>query len=421
MGFVLTSVRSPCSTVQGTDAGALRRHAERAFPCVARRLRHVSLALPNLGESTERGKDAEDAADPAEKVKCSGLETELWTSLRVVQQASELCVRARDAWDRTASEDFSVQTKADRTPVTALDLAVQYIIAHTLTSAFPRYGFVAEETGLPERPLLDDAVRLANSVDKHITEQVVRELTAKYFITHHSVDGAPDRFFVLDPIDGTKGWISRKHYCVGLALIDHSAGGELLLSVLSNPTFKDPSRRVLAAIRGIGCFSCSLDWHNSSSDRQVLQQLRARADERTRPVSWTISHTLKDNSRTPMLFGFGLPPVFLCCGSLVKYFYCSLALVDVFVQLPGTESDAVSLRSWDHAAGVLCVLESGGQVTDLIGGQLRMPFGPSFSIHSLILATSRNSRPYHRDLLVRCAPRDEVSWRIMLEKSSEEP
>ncbi|CAI7918280.1 unnamed protein product [Closterium sp. NIES-54] len=60
----------------------------------------------------------------------------------------------------------------------------------------------------------------------------------------------------------------------------------------------------------------------------------------------------------------------LCCGSLCKYAAVALGYAAVFIQhpLPGSPH----LKVWDHAAGVLCVTEAGGQVTDFAGQPLEL-------------------------------------------------
>lgn len=60
---------------------------------------------------------------------------------------------------------------------------------------------------------------------------------------------------------------------------------------------------------------------------------------------------------------FALP---FCCGSLCKYLAVAIGAVSV-VLLPQTKR---FVKVWDHAAGVICVLEAGGKVTDGEGADI---------------------------------------------------
>ncbi|CAI5959255.1 unnamed protein product, partial [Closterium sp. NIES-64] len=65
-----------------------------------------------------------------------------------------------------------------------------------------------------------------------------------------------------------------------------------------------------------------------------------------------------------------MPPIPPPLPSLCKYAAVALGYAAVFIQhpLPGSPH----LKVWDHAAGVLCVTEAGGQVTDFAGQPLEL-------------------------------------------------
>jgi 3'(2'), 5'-bisphosphate nucleotidase len=47
----------------------------------------------------------------------------------------------------------------------------------------------------------------------------------------------PDRYWTLDPIDGTKGFLRGDQYAIALALVEH---GEVVLGVLGCPNLPNP-------------------------------------------------------------------------------------------------------------------------------------------------------------------------------------
>jgi histidinol-phosphatase len=106
--------------------------------------------------------------------------------------------------------NFSVKTKADKTPVTQADVECEEAIRQTLLAAFPEYGFHGEETGQSNA----DAGCL----------------------------------WLVDPIDGTKSFIrGYPFFSTQIALMKN---GELVLGVSSSPMFDE----VAWAERGNGAW-----------------------------------------------------------------------------------------------------------------------------------------------------------------------
>lgn len=56
-----------------------------------------------------------------------------------------------------------------------------------------------------------------------------------------------------------------------------------------------------------------------------------------------------------------------CCGSLCKYMTVASGRASVFILRARAQT---AIKAWDHAVGVLCVHEAGGQVTDWRGSYL---------------------------------------------------
>lgn len=71
-------------------------------------------------------------------------------------------------------------------------------------------------------------------------------------------DAKGDTFFIVDPIDGTKGFLRGAHFAVGFCLCQRETA-EVLLSVIGCPTLPSPARfensepgAVFVAVRGSG-------------------------------------------------------------------------------------------------------------------------------------------------------------------------
>jgi 3'(2'), 5'-bisphosphate nucleotidase/inositol polyphosphate 1-phosphatase len=132
------------------------------------------------------------------------------------------------------------QNKDDDSPVTVADYGAQAVVAWCLLRAFPAaFSMVAEEDSAA---LMGDANRALRERIAALVTEVVREedpsvtLSVEQVIalidTGKAAGGAAGRHWVLDPIDGTRGFVGGRQYAVCLGLID---GGEVVVGVLGCP------------------------------------------------------------------------------------------------------------------------------------------------------------------------------------------
>ena len=129
-------------------------------------------------------------------------------------------------------------TKEDRSPVTVADFTIQAVVAYRLRATFPGAVLVAEER----------AERLREEEQAEMLETIAA-FTARFIpgATGEAVcdwidegAGEPgDRFWTLDPIDGTKGYRRGGHYATALALIED---GEVTCGGMSCPVGEDAYR-----------------------------------------------------------------------------------------------------------------------------------------------------------------------------------
>ena len=111
---------------------------------------------------------------------------------------------------RFAADGFEIIQKPDRSPVTSADLAVNRVLQSRLTSEFPHDGWLSEES--PDSP---------DRLQKR-------------------------RVWVVDPIDGTKAFISGEpEFCISVALIEQ---GQPVVAGIFNPSTDE----LFTATRGGG-------------------------------------------------------------------------------------------------------------------------------------------------------------------------
>lgn len=256
---------------------------------------------------------------------------------------------AREAFRICRNAPRQVRKKIDGTPVTAGDLAIQATVARMLKQNFEEDALIGEED-------------ISNSTQDTSLWREVNELAGFDALpilkeSRHPPPCKTLRFWCLDPIDGTKGFLTGGSYAIGLALMRHDNHNSTNTSSPILSTLALPAEGVI--LQGMNEVN-TLETHNED----VVNPRKTKNIEDKYPI-WMLSGesdlTLK-----------GLPPwTSLCCGSLVKYASVAQGQAIAFVQsLKGKRA-----LMWDHAAGVTAVIASGGNVTDEWGRSIRFGNG----------------------------------------------
>ena len=257
--------------------------------------------------------------------------------------------------------------KKDKSPVTVADLAAQVVVAHKLRDTLP---LVAEEDAgqLREEPAtLAKVTELAGSEVEGLSEDDVLRLLDK----GDFAGGAGGRFWCLDPIDGTKGFLRGEHYAVALGLIED---GKPLLGSLGCPALGDGGTVLTATPAGTF----------SGADKQAVSDASVPAEARL-VESVESGHTSQDDSAViAERLGITREPVRM--DSQAKYAAVAMGQADVYLRLP--TRPGYEERIWDHAAGAVCVTAAGGRVTDVDGKELDFGQGRTLKHNTGVIATS---------------------------------
>jgi len=287
-------------------------------------------------------------------------------ALQAVRAAAGLCRAVRqDALRLTLR-------KTDATPVTEADLGSQALIAGWLAERFPGDPLIAEE----DSRMLDADPSMAERVLSRI-RQGRPEADLRRLRTWIDSGGGPvgDRFWTLDPVDGTKGFVRGDQYVIALALIE---AGQVAVAAVAAPMLAidlrprpNPSGCVVVAVRGLGAWAVPLEGSGErrlrASDCRVPSEarlLRSVEDQHTDPKRLTRITERLELSR---------PPIAL--DSQAKYLIIAGGQAELLIRLlPSTRPDYKE-KLWDVAAGALVVGEAGGWVTDLHGETLDLTPG----------------------------------------------
>jgi 3'(2'), 5'-bisphosphate nucleotidase len=311
-------------------------------------------------------------------------------ALQAVQRACQLVQQVQDELVDAAL------TKSDASPVTVADFASQALVSFMLAQAFPKDVLVAEEDS---RTLTQDDYSL---------EQVTRFVSTFIGGTNREqvrawIDrgaGEPgDRFWTLDPIDGTKGFLRGDQYAVALALV---VGGRVQIGVLGCPNLgnlragesnpvngnwgeRDQAGGLFMAVRDQGAWSSPLAGE--------LKFERLQVSNRDDPVQARILRSFESghtNVSQVDLFAQALDvqASAIRMDSQAKYAVLAAGSGELYLRLISPQKPDYREKIWDQAAGSLLVEEAGGRVTDLDGKPLNFSMGRNLVKNRGVLASN---------------------------------
>lgn len=333
---------------------------------------------------------------------------ELDVGVKVVQMASSLCKTVQKG---LVSGSFNqVKSKNDDSPVTVADWSVQATVSWMLCKYFGRQSvsIIAEEDvqALSE----PDSVGLLEMVVNTVNETLAKAptyglngpseaLTAPEVLEAigrcNSSGGPVGKHWVLDPVDGTLGFVRGDQYAIALALIDD---GKVVIGVLGCPNYPlekeslnyhnnidrhtNPSN-----ISEVGCVIYTSKgsgeaWmqpliHGNEGiqgpNRAKLIKVSSIDDPALATFCESVEGANTNHSFTAGLAnGVGLRNKPLRVHSMVKYAAIARGDAEIYMKFA---KGGYKEKIWDHAAGVLIVQEAGGVVTDAGGRPLNFSRG----------------------------------------------
>lgn len=295
-----------------------------------------------------------------------------------VVAASIVCRSVQDALDQVRSI-----TKDDKSPVTVADYASQAVVGYALRERLGEVVLVAEEASNFLRDedhglLLEAVVAAVREVWADATAEAVLEA-----IDIGAGDTEHRRFWTLDPIDGTKGFLRNQQYAIALAFIEE---GVPTLGVMGCPNLpidlsesfdeRDAHGCLYLAVRGEGVYETRCD--TEDADLVRLTRLDHDAgDELVVCGSVEESHSNMTGTDRVLAWieeqGLGHAGEPALLDSQCKYAVVARGQADAYLRLP-TKKPYIE-RIWDHAAGACIAGESGAFVTDIRGNALDFSHG----------------------------------------------
>ncbi|MBV9687506.1 MAG: 3'(2'),5'-bisphosphate nucleotidase CysQ [Alphaproteobacteria bacterium] len=233
---------------------------------------------------------------------------------QLLQVARRAALAAGEAILKVYSTAFDVRLKADNTPVCEADLASERVIVAMLSEAFPDVPIASEE-----------------------------------LVEAEGLPACSARFWLVDPLDGTKEFIARNgEFAVLIALVED---GIPVLGVIHGPALG-----ITYAACGPGTATRHKSGHPPERisacipSRDGLVVIHSRSHENSRRLAEFLqSYPVRERKK---------------CGSALKFGVIAAGGADLYPRFGTT-------MEWDTAAGQAILESAGGSVETLAGTPLR--------------------------------------------------
>lgn len=313
-------------------------------------------------------------------IDLSGPETAF--ALEVIQEASAICQRVQGG--------MAVRglTKSDLSPVTVADFCVQAYVGRVIADRFPGAVLVAEERSkMLRRPDGAQTLALVAEFLQQSLDDIDPDKVCSW-IDHGAADPG-SRFWVLDPVDGTKGYLRGGQYAVALALVEN---GVVTMGALGCPNLDG---HCTPAACGSGCLTLARRgegaWWRSLNTDAAFQALRVSdcADPAQARILRSVESGHTNTGQIESVcarLGVAADPVLM--DSQAKYAVLAAGHGEMLFRMLSPKAPDYREKIWDQAAGAIVLEEAGGKITDLHGKPLDFSRGRTLAANTGVFASN---------------------------------
>ncbi len=277
--------------------------------------------------------------------------------LDAVRQAAELCRQVQ------LTHLSETSHKIGNEPVTIADYGSQAILCRAISRAFPEDAILAEEHGSQFVALVAEPQRaqIAEMVGEVLGETVAEADVVRWL--DYGQGRQAVRTWVIDPIDGTGGFIALRRYAIAVGLL---VNGEPAGGVLGSPAYPTDE--------GEGLLFYALDGEAYAEPLAGGAARSIQVSERTAPSTLRVVESVDVAHSDPALTVRVLAAAGLAEAQVVqvdsmdKYAMVACGDAELYLRIPANRN--YRHKAWDHAAGAALVQAAGGMVTDLNGEPL---------------------------------------------------
>ncbi|GMM35091.1 3'(2'),5'-bisphosphate nucleotidase [Saccharomycopsis crataegensis] len=302
-------------------------------------------------------------------------------------------------------------TKEDHSPVTIADFAVQSIIISSITQFFPNDKFMAEESSddlETRKDLVSLILKYCKQTDIEFRQRNLHQFQFEPIVEGSQIieslnkggyEGGKDaRFWVLDPIDGTKGFLRNDQFALCLSLM---VSNKIRVGINGCPNLPVNIKKIIET-HDFGKSNFNLNDYlkqnpstakgllftamenKGSYVQELFEDIKAPFDSQTERIFMNNNlPSIKENvivegvetkhsdhesqSQIKKLLGIS-PNRTVNLDSQCKYSLLAYGVANMYLRLPF--SMGYREKIWDHSSGYLLVKESGGVATDMNGVDL---------------------------------------------------
>ncbi|CAD7695494.1 unnamed protein product [Ostreobium quekettii] len=330
-------------------------------------------------------------------------EKELRVACQAVRLAARLCQVVQQELRLSEWED-----KDDSSPVTVADYGAQAVVAWVLSKAGLHEGplsLVAEEDSTSLKNSEGGAMR--NRISQLVNEVLIDTPGAPVLTSDDIMDlidmgrsdGGSGTHWVLDPIDGTRGFVAMRQYSVCLGLLKE---GQVTVGALGCPNLPqtkvtDEDGKPGAASRtldaDIGCLFTATRGGGARDgplwgSELPSHELRVPDVDSIASVQYMESFEKRHSNHeltAALAEKLGIVRPVLRMDSQVKYGALSRGDAALFMRFPPPDYRE---KIWDHCAGSVIVEEAGAKISDGSGRPLDFSQGRWLDLDRGIIAAS---------------------------------
>ena len=289
-----------------------------------------------------------------------------------IEVAVDLARKAAFATEAIRKNGIESMQKGDGTPLTQADLVSQAVILAGLKKQFPEDKIKAEEE---LKGAVQDGLKNAAVLTLRMLGVDDAEAHLKEFVNYRGNAGGR-RIWMIDPIDGTKGFKKGLSYAIALGLYYGGRPQFGCMAVPRFPDFEGPKQETAIAYAGTGIGAHIIE--KEGARPQELHVSDIRDPSRVRIVG-SRAHDREDISGK---FGqrVGAADV-VRMDSMAKYLMLASGRADIYLKKADPEYGIA--YPWDHCAGQIILEQAGGKLTTFGGKAVNYEQKPGSPIKDL--------------------------------------
>ncbi|KAF8466606.1 hypothetical protein BDZ91DRAFT_724650 [Kalaharituber pfeilii] len=298
------------------------------------------------------------------------------------------------------SQVVGTTMKEDKSPVTLADLGGQALVIATIQHAFPGDAIVGEEDSQVLRDQKENRDFLWGYIKEVLDEGKIseeelgtikdEEEMMNLIDKGNHAGGRTGRFWALDPIDGTKGFLRGGQYAVALGLIVDSTvqvGALACPHMPVDPASPEDAKGVLfSAERGQGVTARPLDPTSTAPGKPISMRSISSTADASFCEGVEAGHS-SHGQQASIAKRLGITKPSVRMDSQTKYGALARGDADIYLRLPVSLS--YEEKIWDHAGGSLIVEEAGGVVSDAAGSPLDFGVGKTLKNNKGVIAAAK--------------------------------